>query len=101
MPRLLAVLALLGSFATHAWAQDAQRSECLAMANVPPRAVPVSTRRVTAKASEVAITYAGHSTYYIDTPGGIRIATDYNGAYRTGRLPDVVTMNRAHSTHYS
>ena len=34
-----------------------------------------------AKADEVAITYAGHSTYYIDTPGGVRIATDYSGAY--------------------
>ena len=49
----------------------------------------------------VEITYAGHSTYYIDTPGGVRIATDYSGAYRIGRLPDVVTMNRAHSTHYT
>ena len=54
-----------------------------------------------AKAEEVTITYAGHSTYYIDTPGGVRIATDYSGVYRTGRLPDVVTMNRAHSTHYT
>ena len=35
------------------------------------------------------------------TRDGVRIATDYSGAYRTGRLPDVVTMNRAHSTHYS
>ena len=71
------------------------------MANAPPRAVPVNLRRVAAKADEVAITYVGHSTYYIDTPGGVRIATDFNGAYRTGRLPDVVTMNRAHSTHYT
>jgi hypothetical protein len=31
----------------------------------------------------------------------LRIATDYSGAYQVGRLPDVVTMNRAHSTHYS
>ena len=46
-------------------------------------------------------TYAGHSTYYIDTAGGVRIATDYSGAYTTGRLPDVVTMNRAHGTHYT
>jgi L-ascorbate metabolism protein UlaG (beta-lactamase superfamily) len=58
-------------------------------------------QRVPAKAEGVAITYAGHSTYYIDTPGGVRIATDFSGAYRTGRLPDIVTMNRAHSTHYS
>jgi L-ascorbate metabolism protein UlaG (beta-lactamase superfamily) len=31
----------------------------------------------------------------------VRIATDYSGAYQTGRLPDVATMNRAHSTHYT
>jgi L-ascorbate metabolism protein UlaG (beta-lactamase superfamily) len=96
---ILAVFALLG-LSIAAQAQDAQRSECLAMAGATPRATPVGLRRV-AKADEVAITYAGHSTYYIDTPGGIRIATDYNGVYRTGRLPDVVTMNRAHSTHYT
>ena len=101
MLRLLAALVLLGTFTSHALAQDAQRSECLAMANAPPRAVPVSYRRVAAKADEVAITYAGHSTYYIDTPGGIRIATDYNGVYQTGRLPDIATMNRAHATHYT
>jgi L-ascorbate metabolism protein UlaG (beta-lactamase superfamily) len=93
--------AFLGSLIVSAAAEDARRSECLAMANAPPRATPVALRRVAAKADEVAITYGGHSTYYIDTPGGVRIATDYNGAYRTGRLPDVVTMNRAHGTHYT
>ena len=71
------------------------------MANAPPRAAPVNLRRAAAGTDEVAITYVGHSTYFIDTPGGVRIATDYSGAYQTGRLPDVVTMNRAHSTHYS
>jgi L-ascorbate metabolism protein UlaG (beta-lactamase superfamily) len=102
MMRYLAVVsALLCQLIGSAAAEEPLRSECLAMANAPPRATPVSLRRVAAKAEEVAITYAGHSTYYIDTPGGIRIATDYSGAYRTGRLPDVVTMNRAHSTHYS
>jgi len=99
MPRLIAALAFLCSFATSAYAQGPQRSECLAMASAP-RAVPVSYR-LAAKAEDVAITYAGHSTYYIDTPGGVRIATDFSGAYGTGRLPDVATMNRAHSTHYT
>src|SRR5882762_754258 len=99
---LSAIFALLCQLIAPAVAQDAPRSsECLAMANAPPRATPVSLRRTAASADEVAITYAGHSTYYIDTPGGVRIATDYSGAYSTGRLPDVVTMNRAHSTHYS
>jgi L-ascorbate metabolism protein UlaG (beta-lactamase superfamily) len=99
---IAAVLALLVSPVAPAAAQDAWRgSECLAMANAPPRITPVSLRRTAAAADEVAISYAGHSTYVIDTPGGFRIATDYNGAYRTGRLPEIVTMNRAHGTHYT
>src|SRR5712671_2739474 len=98
---LVAAFAFLGLLIAPAAAAEPLRSECLAMANAPPRAVPVNFQRAAAKIEEVAITYVGHSTYYIDTPGGIRIATDFNGAYRTGRLPDVVTMNRAHSTHYT
>jgi L-ascorbate metabolism protein UlaG (beta-lactamase superfamily) len=95
-----AILAALGALIAPAAAQDAPRSECLAMANAPPRVVPASLRQAAAT-GEVAITYAGHSTYFIDTPGGVRIATDYSGAYQIGRLPDVATMNRAHSTHYT
>ena len=81
MLRVVAViLGLLGPAISTAAAQEAQRgSECLAMAQVPPRATPVSLRRLAAKAEEVTITYAGHSTYYIDTPGGVRIATDFSG----------------------
>src|SRR4051812_39866702 len=101
MSKLFAIIALLGSLTVPAAAQQPLRSECLAMASAPPRATPVSLRRAAATIEEVAISYVGHSTYYIDTPGGIRIATDFNGAYRSGRLPDVVTMNRAHSTHYT
>jgi L-ascorbate metabolism protein UlaG (beta-lactamase superfamily) len=100
MSRLIAALAVLCSLSVSAYAQAPQRSECLAMASAP-RAVPVSYR-LAAKAEDVAITYAGHSTYYIDTPKGVRIATDFSGAYHAGgRLPDIVTMNKAHSTHYT
>src|SRR5579864_4483790 len=94
------ILGLLGFPIAMAAAQEVPRgSECMAMAHAPPRATPVSLRRMAAKAEEVTITYAGHSTCYIDTPGGVRIATDFSGAYPTGRVPDVVTMNRTHSTH--
>lgn len=99
---VLALTVLLFGVLEPAVAQNAARgSECLAMAQTPPRVTPVSLRRTAAKADNVAITYAGHSTYYIDTPGGVTIATDYNGVYRLDRIPDVVTMNRAHSTHYT
>src|SRR5215470_908032 len=91
------ILALLGSLIVPALAEDAPRSECLAMANGAPRVTPVGLPQAAAATDEVAITYGGHSTYFIDTPGGVRIATDYSGTYQIGRLPDVVTMNRAHS----
>ncbi|WP_159006665.1 MBL fold metallo-hydrolase [Bradyrhizobium sp. S69] len=98
----LALLALIAPLSiSPAAAQQPARSECLAMSNAAPRATPVALRQAAAASDEVAITYAGHSTYFIDTPGGVRIATDYSGAYQVGRLPDVVTMNRAHSTHYT
>ena len=96
------IAALIGFLVTPAVAQDgAARSECLAMAQSPPRATTVSFPQAAAGSDQVAITYGGHSTYFIDTPAGVRIATDYSGAYQTGRLPDVVTMNRAHSSHYT
>jgi L-ascorbate metabolism protein UlaG (beta-lactamase superfamily) len=99
---VLALSVLLWAAPHAAFAQNAfPGSECLAMAQRPARAMPVSLRQAAANAEDVAITYAGHSTYYIDTPGGVTIATDYNGVYKLDRIPDVVTMNRAHSTHYT
>lgn len=49
----------------------------------------------------VEITYIGHSTFLIRTPGGISAATDYNDHVRPPIVPDVATMNRAHTTHFS
>jgi L-ascorbate metabolism protein UlaG (beta-lactamase superfamily) len=98
-PVTLALIAPLSI--SPAAAEEPPRSECLAMSDAAPRLTPVALRQAAAASDEVAITYAGHSTYFIDMPGGVRIATDYSGAYQVGRLPDVVTMNRAHSTHYT
>lgn len=53
------------------------------------------------KAGEVAIAFAGHSTFVIESPGGVRAATDYNDHVRPADPPDIATMNRAHSTHYT
>ncbi len=56
---------------------------------------------IAAKAQEVTITYVGHSTFRIETGEGVAIATDYFGAAGEGDVPDVVTMNKAHETHYT
>jgi L-ascorbate metabolism protein UlaG (beta-lactamase superfamily) len=49
----------------------------------------------------VAITYLGHSSFWIETKGGATAITDYNGYHKGPAMPQVVTMNNAHSTHYT
>jgi L-ascorbate metabolism protein UlaG (beta-lactamase superfamily) len=51
--------------------------------------------------NEARITYAGHSTFLIESPKLVRIATDFNDYVRPPVLPDIATMNHAHSTHYT
>lgn len=47
------------------------------------------------------ITYIGHASFLIETAAGVKIITDYNDYVRAPLAPDIVTMNNAHSTHYS
>jgi L-ascorbate metabolism protein UlaG (beta-lactamase superfamily) len=49
----------------------------------------------------VELTYLGHSSFLIVSPGGASAVTDYNGVHRAPFVPDVVTMNNAHSTHFT
>jgi len=70
------------------------------VASDTPRLIPAAFR-VARGSDEVRVTYAGHSTFLIETPRLVRIATDYNDYVRPPVLPDIVTMNHAHSTHYT
>ncbi|PHR19354.1 MAG: Zn-dependent hydrolase [Hoeflea sp.] len=100
------------AFAPLAKAQETIRpfSQCLAVAqtlpgatyaNLTPAELDFQVDRVAAGSGEVEIMFAGHSTYVITTPAGISIATDFNGwAGRVG-VPDIVTMNKAHSSHFT
>jgi len=82
-------------------------SQCQAIAQNIPEATFASFSGVApvipavTEGEDVKFTYLGHSTFEIETPGGIVIATDYNGWYRPAVTPDVVTMNKAHSTHFT
>ena len=101
-----AVLAAMLLPAAAQEAGEAPPSRCVAIAQTLPKATYASfapaPMPAQAKAEgPVTITYAGHSTYVIETPGGVRIATDFSGHYGTDPLPRVVTMNRAHRTHYT
>jgi L-ascorbate metabolism protein UlaG (beta-lactamase superfamily) len=78
----------------------ASASECLALAQGLGRVQPAAIRVETVASDEVKLDFVGHSTFRIETAGGVTVATDYNGS-AGGPTPRVVTMNRAHSTHYT
>ena len=71
------------------------------VANHSPLFQPVALRLAALNADQVRINYIGHSTFLIASPQLVRIATDYNDYVRSPLLPDIVTMNHAHTTHYS
>jgi L-ascorbate metabolism protein UlaG (beta-lactamase superfamily) len=61
-----------------------------------PRVIPAAL-----DPDQVRITYIGHATFLIESPQLVRIATDYNDFVRPPVVPDIATMNHAHSTHYT
>jgi L-ascorbate metabolism protein UlaG (beta-lactamase superfamily) len=98
----LAPLAALGALAAPAAAQTF--SNCQAIADAVPNSlfVPVSSAPAPARADfEVTISYVGHATFRIVAPDGTTIATDFTGNAGKDIVPDVVTMNIAHTTHYT
>lgn len=52
-------------------------------------------------AGEVRLTFLGHASFLIESPAGVTIVTDYNDYVRAPLVPRVVTMNRAHDTHFT
>lgn len=83
-------------------------SQCLAIARAIPPGIPKiifasaeASENPLAMSEAVTISFEGHSTYRIETPAGVTIATDFSGFYGADPLPRIVTMNRAHSSHYT
>ncbi|MGL4497216.1 MAG: MBL fold metallo-hydrolase, partial [Beijerinckiaceae bacterium] len=97
MKRLLLLLALLGPVCGSAASAD---ERCLGpVARAQPLLVPAAFHL--AAAGKTAISFIGHSTFLIESPGGVTMATDYNDYVRPAIIPEVATMNRAHSTHFT
>lgn len=77
------------------------------LSNVPPAVAPRHALKAQAGRGPqlpdgvVEITYVGHSSFVIRTPADVAAVTDYNGFNRPPFIPDIVTMNRAHSSHYT
>ena len=71
------------------------------VAGQPPRLIPAAYSLASLAADEVRISYVGHSTCLRESPKGVKIATDYNDYVKPRVIPDIATMNHAHSTHYT
>ncbi len=111
MPRnaaLAAALAavLLAGTPAQAQAQDQGRrpSHCIAIADAAPGIEYLQKASFDAPVPDfsVRISYVDHSMFLIRAPGGLSAVTDYAGYLgTTDFLPDVVTMNHAHDTHFT
>jgi len=105
MSRLFVLCVLFATCAvTNAMAQERRPSHCIAIADAAPGLAYVQKASYTAPvpAFSVRISYINHSMFLIQTPGGIDVVTDYAGYIGAADfVPDVVTMNHAHDTHWT
>lgn len=96
--RLALILAVI---AAPAFAQDRIPSHCIALAAAEPQVVPAALQDGL-DPDAVLIRYIDHASFAIVTPDGTVAVTDYTGYTGTQDLvPDVVTMNNAHDTHWT
>ncbi len=105
MIRHMPVLALAVSLiAASAQAQDRIPSHCIAVADAAPglEYLHQASFRDPLPADTVRINYIDHASFLIQTTGGLNAVTDFTGFIgNVDLIPDIVTMNHAHSTHWT
>ena len=84
-------------------AQERMPSHCIAVAQAPGiEYLHKATWVEPVPDFSVRLHYIAHASFLIQTPGGLSAVTDYTGTLGyTDFVPDVVTMNHAHSTHWT
>ena len=98
---LFASLAALAAWLCPAGVMAQVADRCLAVSQAPRLIQPAVMRLASLQATEARLTFVGHATWLIESAGAVKIATDYNDYIRPSVVPDIATMNRAHTTHYS
>ena len=98
MLRLLLLLLLTPLAAA---AQDRRPSHCISLVEAPGLEVIPASFREPLDSETVRISYVDHSMFLIQA-GETSAMTDFNGWYgNVDFLPDAVTMNNAHSSHWT
>ncbi|MGO9631929.1 MAG: MBL fold metallo-hydrolase, partial [Xanthobacteraceae bacterium] len=82
--------------------QPEMRENCPGLvAGARPPLLPAALKLAALNADQVRLSFIGHATFLLESPQGVRIATDYNDYLKLPVVPDIVTMNHAHDTHFS
>jgi L-ascorbate metabolism protein UlaG (beta-lactamase superfamily) len=76
-------------------------AQCFPIAMTPAPTIPAAFQPAALAAGTVRLTFLGHSSFLIESAGGATAVTDFNGMILAPQTPDIVTMNNAHSTHYT
>jgi L-ascorbate metabolism protein UlaG (beta-lactamase superfamily) len=106
MLRTLLFLAVLlvapASFAQNIQDNGANSIPCgLGLVQGAAKFQPAAAETTGVPTGSIRVTFVGHATFLLETPEGASLATDYNGMNRPRYLPDIVTMNNFHITHYT
>lgn len=84
--------------------QESRTSHCIAIADSVPGARFIHRASWSAPLARFAVRihYISHSSFLIRTYDGLNVVTDYTGYVGlSAMIPDVVTMNHAHETHWT
>jgi L-ascorbate metabolism protein UlaG (beta-lactamase superfamily) len=79
-------------------------SDCLQVAGLWPergRGPALAPATLAVAEGEVGITFVGHASFRIETAEGVTAVTDFAGWWGDGDVPEIVTMNKAHETHWT
>ena len=104
VPMIPALALSFAMLATGAAAQDRTPSHCIAVAQSAPglEYLHKASFRDPLPDHTVRINYLDHASFLIQTTGGLNVVTDFTGFIgNVDLIPDVVTMNHAHSTHWT
>ena len=93
---------LIAAAALSLLALPALASSCLQLAGGWP--APETGPRIvhaSLEPGQAEITFIGHASFRIETAAGVSAVTDFAGWWGRGDVPEIVTMNKAHTTHWT
>ncbi|MDJ0820818.1 MAG: MBL fold metallo-hydrolase [Paracoccaceae bacterium] len=85
-------------------AQERRPSHCIAVADAAPGIQYLHRASWTNPVPQysVRLHYIAHASFLLQTRGGLSAVTDFTGYIgNTALIPDIVTMNHAHETHWT